>query len=61
MSGCVCQKVKEMGTFLGLQVNELNEKMSFKIGVNFTSSVYVGEDFLEVRHICTCEGTEREL
>ena len=40
MSGCVCLNVKEMGTFVGLQMNELNEKMSFKIGVNFFSLYY---------------------
>ena len=31
MPVCVCPKVMEMGSFLGVQVNEMNEKMSFKM------------------------------
>ena len=45
MPVCVCLKVKEMDSFLSLQVNELNEKMSFKMGVKFAASFYMGKSF----------------
>ena len=43
----VCWKAKEMALFL-FQVNKMNEKMSFKIGVKSAASVYVGKDVLDV-------------
>ena len=42
---CVCSKVKEInGFFFGynLQVNEMNEVMSFKMGAKFATSFYMG-------------------
>ena len=33
MPGCVCLKVKDMGLFFLLQENEMNEKISFNMGV----------------------------
>ena len=43
---CVCRKVKDMGPFFQLQVNEMNEKMSFKMGVKFAVPFYMGRIFL---------------
>ena len=41
-----------------MQVNEKNEKMSFKMGVKFAASVSIGKYFLDV-HECVCtEGRE---
>ena len=34
MPGCVCRKV-----------NEMNEKITYKMGVKFDTSVYMGKDF----------------
>ena len=42
MPVCVCPKVKDMGPFL---VNEMNEKMSFKMGETFAVPVYMGRIF----------------
>ena len=39
---CVCPKLKEMGYFW-LQVNEMNEKMSFKMGVKCI--ILYGQEF----------------
>ena len=36
------------GLFFRLEVNEMNVKMPFKIGMKFAASVYMGEDFLYV-------------
>ena len=47
---CVCPKVKEMSCFQ-LQVNKLNEKMSFKVGVKFAISFYMGRTFLDIWHV----------
>ena len=44
---CV-SKSERNGLFFRLQVNEMNLKKSFKIGVNFAASVYMGKDFLNV-------------
>ena len=61
MPGCVCRKVKEMGPFFWLQVNEMNDKMSFKMGMKFAASVYIGKDFPDVWHIFVCKRTGGEL
>ena len=34
--------------FFQLQVNEMNENMSFKMGVKFAASFYMGKKFLYV-------------
>ena len=39
---CVCPNVKEMGSFQP-QVNDMNEKMSFKMGIKFAASFYMGK------------------
>ena len=41
---CVYQKVKDMGP-LSVQVNETNEKMSFKMRVNIAVPFYMGRIF----------------
>ena len=48
---CMCvSKVKEMGSFW-LQENEMNEKMSFKMGVKFAASYDKGKNFLDVWNV----------
>ena len=37
----VCVKMRRKWFIFQLQVNEMNEKMSFKMGVEFAVSVYV--------------------
>ena len=37
--------------FFRLQVNEMNEKVSFKMGVKFAASFYMGKNFLDVWHV----------
>ena len=37
-----------------LQVNEMNEKMSFKMGVKFAASFHTGKNFLDVWHVFIC-------
>ena len=44
--GCVCRKVKEMGSFS--TTNEINAKLSFKMDMKFETSVYMGENFLDI-------------
>ena len=37
----MCQKVKDLGPFSAFGLcNEINEKMSFKMGVGFVTSLY---------------------
>ena len=40
MPVCVCPNVKEMGSF-SASLNEMNEKMSFKMGAKFAASLWV--------------------
>ena len=40
MHVCVCPKVKDMGP-ISASMNEMNEKMSFKMGVKFAVPVYL--------------------
>ena len=47
---CV-SKSKGNGFFFRLQVNEMNEKMSFKMGVKLAASFYMGKNFLDVQHV----------
>ena len=56
MPGCACRKVKEMGHFFASSV-EVNEKISFKMGKKFATSVCIGKDFLHVWHIFVCKST----
>ena len=56
MPGCACRKVKEMGHFCASSV-EVNEKISFKMGMKFAASVCKGKDFLHVWHIFVCKST----
>ena len=52
---CVCQKVKGMGPFL-VQVNEMNQKISFNMGVKFASSSLCWQGFiLDVWHVKVLE------
>ena len=39
---------KSQGVLFWVQLNEMNEKMSFKIGVRFAASFYMGKNFLDV-------------
>ena len=39
------------GFFFGLQVNGINEMLSFKLGMEFASSVYIGENTLEALNV----------
>ena len=50
---CVCPKLKELVLFR-LQVNEMNENMSFKMSVKFAASLYMGKNFLDVWHVFIC-------
>ena len=43
----MCPKLKDMG-LIRLQVNEMNEKMSFKMGVKFAVPVYMCRIFSEI-------------
>ena len=61
MPACVCRKVREMGPFFWLQVNEMNEKMSFKMCMKFAASVYIIKGFPGVWHIFVCEQTGGKL
>ena len=57
-------KGEENGSFLGLQMNELNEmneKMSFKVYMKFADSVYMGEVFPNARHVFVRKSTGTEL
>ena len=36
-----------------LQVNEINGMLSFKMGIKFAASVYMGKDLLDVLNIIT--------
>ena len=47
---CV-SKSEGNGFFFWLQVNELNEKMSFKMGVNFAVSFYMGKKLSDVWNV----------
>ena len=40
---CVCQKMKDMGPFR-LQMIEMNEKKSLKMGVKFAVPFYMGKN-----------------
>ena len=42
-------------------MNEINENMSFKMGVEFAASIYMGKDFLDVWHVFVCRSTGSEL
>ena len=42
-------------------MNEMNEKMSFKVCMKFADSVYLGEDFPDVRYEFICKSTGSEL
>ena len=42
-------------------MNEMNEKMSFKMGVTFAVSFYMGRNFLDVRHVFLCLSPRSEL
>ena len=50
---CV-SKSEGNGFFLRLQVNEMNEKMSFKKGVKFAASFHMGKNYLDVWHAVIC-------
>ena len=41
MPGCVCWKVRDMGIAFRPQMKEMNERMSFKMGVNFAVSFHM--------------------
>ena len=41
----MCRKVKEMGPFLASR-DEMNEKLSFKMGMRFAASLNMGENFI---------------
>ena len=47
-------KSEGMGSFFSLHVNEMNEKMSIKMGIKVAASVYIdiGKDFTDVWYIC---------
>ena len=42
------------GFFFRLQVNEMNEEMSFKMGAKFAASFYMGKNFLNIWHVFVC-------
>ena len=44
MPVCLCPKGRKWVLFR-LQVNEMNEKMSFKMGVKFAASFYLGKSY----------------
>ena len=44
---CV-SKSEGNGFFFQVQVNQMNEKMSFKMSVKFAVSFYIGKNFLDV-------------
>ena len=46
---CV-QKLRKLVLFW-FQVNEMNEKMSFEMGVQFAASFYMGKSFLGVWNV----------
>ena len=46
------------GSFLRLQLNEI---MSFNMGVKFAALFYTGIDFLDVWHVCICKSTGSDL
>ena len=54
---CVCRKVKKEVLFR-LQVNRINEMLSFKLGMEFASSVCMGENILEMLNV---KGSETKL
>ena len=39
----------------------MNKKMSFKMGVKFAASFYMGKHFLDVWHVFICLSTRSEL
>ena len=45
---CVFTKRRIWDVFFWLRVNEMNEKVSFKIGAGFTVSLHVGTYFLDI-------------
>ena len=57
---CV-SKSEGNGSFIWLQMNEMNEKISFKMGMKFAASVYIGKGFPHVWHLFVCKRTEGEL
>ena len=52
--------LKEMGPFWH-EDNEMNEKFSFKICVRLTTSVDMGEDFLDILYEVTYKNAGTEL
>ena len=42
------------GFFFRLEANEMNEKMSFKMGEKFAASYHMGKTFLDVWHVSIC-------
>ena len=42
-------------------MNEMNKKMSFKMGVKYAASFYMAKNFLEVWHAFICSSTRSEL
>ena len=50
MPVCVCPKV-----------NEMNEKMSFRMGAKFAASFYMGKNFLDIWHVFVSLGTVPEV
>ena len=41
-------------------MNEMNEKVSFQMGVKFAASVYMDKDFLDVQHLVKGKSTGSE-
>ena len=42
-------------------MKEMNEEKSFKSGVKFADTVYMGEDFLGILHLFICKRTGSKL
>ena len=68
MPVCVCPKVKDMhrslfgfNLKLKVQMNEMNENMPLKMGVQFAVPVYMGRMFLDIFNEVRGKSAKTEL